>query len=101
VFAYETERTVNRAQGQIKQIIPDYGVGTLGVKGKRCSDVTVHEHLDVLVTAQRYVDSAVSKTCNVPSNTPWADFQGLYIGPGSAAARASRPTRSAGGGRES
>jgi ribonucleoside-diphosphate reductase alpha chain len=79
VFAYQTERTVNRAQGKIKQIIPDYGAGTLGVKGKRCSEVTIQEHLDVLVTAQRYVDSAVSKTCNVPSNTPWADFKGLYV----------------------
>jgi ribonucleoside-diphosphate reductase alpha chain len=58
--------------------VEDYGVAHLGVRGKRSQDVTVQEHLDVLVAAQQHVDSAVSKTCNVPGNTPWADFKRIY-----------------------
>lgn len=42
------------------------------------SEVTADEHLAVLATAQRWVDSDVSKTCNVPANMPWHDFKNLY-----------------------
>lgn len=79
VFAYQTERKINMPSGLITEVIPDYGVSRFGVRGKRCSDVTVAEHLAVLETATRHVDSAVSKTCNVPPSTPWSDFQNIYL----------------------
>jgi ribonucleoside-diphosphate reductase alpha chain len=40
--------------------------------------VTIDEHVKVLATAARLVDSAVSKTCNVDGSLPWADFKGVY-----------------------
>ncbi len=79
VFEYEFDRTVIEFDGPRKETIEDYGVKFLGVKGKRCADVTVKEHIDVLTTAQRYVDSSISKTCNVPSETSWEDFKTIYM----------------------
>ena len=79
VFAYETERQINMPSGPITEVIPDYGYARFGVRGKRCSEVTVQEHLEVLKVAARNVDSAVSKTCNVPASTPWTDFQNIYL----------------------
>jgi ribonucleoside-diphosphate reductase alpha chain len=39
----------------------------------------LQEHVDVLISAAERVDSAVSKTCNVPPNTPWEDFKNVYV----------------------
>jgi ribonucleoside-diphosphate reductase alpha chain len=79
VFSYRMERTVIQFDGPEVQVIEDYGVKYFGVKGKRASEVTVQEHLAVLETAAKYVDSAISKTCNVPSSTPWESFKDLYM----------------------
>jgi ribonucleoside-diphosphate reductase alpha chain len=78
VFAYEVERPIQTPQGRVSVRVGDYGVDFLGVRGKRSADVTPREHVDVLLTAQRYVDSAVSKTCNVTGETPWEEFVGIY-----------------------
>ena len=79
VFAYSFERTIQEFEGARVERIEDYGVRVLGVKGKRSRDVTVQEHLSVLSTAFQYVDSSVSKTCNVPGDTSWDDFKNIYI----------------------
>lgn len=78
VFAHAYRRPVNTPTGKVDMTIEDYGVAFLGVKGKLSADVTPQEHVDVLVTAQRYVDSAVSKTCNTTGETPWGEFTGIY-----------------------
>lgn len=78
VFDYISQRAVNMSDGPTVVRVEDYGVAHLGVHGKRCRDVTVDEHVAVLLTAQKYVDSAVSKTCNVPADTPWTEFTGVY-----------------------
>lgn len=79
VFALRTNRIVNLSDGAHTVVSLDYGLATFGVEGKTCDRVTVQEHLDVLVAAAERVDSAVSKTCNVPSDIPWSDFKGLYV----------------------
>jgi len=78
VFAYDTERPINTPNGRVVTRIGDYGADFLGVRGKLSEDVTAAEHVAVLLTAQRFVDSAVSKTCNVTGDTPWEDFTGIY-----------------------
>lgn len=78
VYSYEQERDINFPSGKRTVNVTDYGVQFLGVKGKRCEDVTIEEHLAVLATATKYVDSAVSKTCNVSPNMPWEDFKRVY-----------------------
>lgn len=78
VFSYEQERDINFPDGKRTVKVLDYGVQFLGVKGKRCADVTIDEHLAVLAAATKRVDSAVSKTCNVSPNMPWEEFKAVY-----------------------
>lgn len=79
VFSYGIERNINTPEGVMTSRLEDYGAAILGVRGKLTADVTAEEHVAVLTTAQRYVDSAVSKTVNMDGRTmPWADFKGIY-----------------------
>jgi len=79
VFAYSTMRTIQTVDGPIVVEINDYGVERFGVYGRRADDITVQDHLGVLLTSQKYIDSAVSKTCNVGDDVTWDEFQNVYI----------------------
>jgi ribonucleoside-diphosphate reductase alpha chain len=79
VFAYEMERTIIEFEGERVEVLQDYGLKNFGVKGKVSSDVTVEEHVAVLTSAQRYVDAAISKTCNVTSDIGWEAFKDIYV----------------------
>lgn len=78
VFAFAFSREINTSEGIIHEDVEDYGRRVFQTNGKVCSKVTVQEHLDVLCTAQTHIDSAVSKTCNVPGDVKWDDFKNLY-----------------------
>lgn len=79
VFSHEYERTVNMEHGEVKMIVQDYGVREFDVKGKTANECTVDEHLGVLITASKWVDSAVSKTINVGDDVLWEDFKQVYM----------------------
>lgn len=78
VFAYSLERQIHTPSGPIQAKVEDYGVAFLNTRGKIAADVTAAEHIAVLSTAQRHIDSAVSKTINMTSTMPWADFKDIY-----------------------
>lgn len=78
VFDYVTARPVNTPGGVEMIEVEDYGVANFGVRGRRAGEVTAQEHIAVLTTAQLWVDSAVSKTCNMDGSMSWEDFKGLY-----------------------
>jgi len=80
VVAYHQQRTIITLEGPKKYDVPDYGVEYLGVEGRTVMNggITAKEHVAVLATAQKHVDSAVSKTCNVPADHPYEDFKELY-----------------------
>ena len=50
--------------------LPDYFVTT--------DDITPKQHVDVQAAAQKWVDSSISKTANVPTDFAFEDFQGIY-----------------------
>jgi len=79
VFHHEIRRRVFMEDGQREEIIPDYGVASLGVYGKPAAEVSIAEHLKVLTLAAAFVDSSVSKTLNVPADTPWDQFKEIYM----------------------
>lgn len=81
VIAYEQSRRVIVPGGHRIITVPDYGATFLGVHGKtvESNEITAAEHIGVLCTAQMHVDSACSKTVNVPSNFSFDDFKDLYV----------------------
>lgn len=79
VFALETTRTIQTTEGASTETIPDYGWRNWSVLGKTSDQCSVDDHLNVLLTAQKYVDSSVSKTCNVGEDVSWEDFKEIYM----------------------
>jgi len=51
--------------------LPDYFV--------TADDVTPKQHIDVQAAAQKWVDSSISKTANVPSDYRFDDFKDIYL----------------------
>ena len=41
--------------------------------------VTPREHVDIQAAAQKWVDSSISKTANVPTDYKYEDFKGIYL----------------------
>ena len=78
VWAYETKRAINTPDGQQQVTVGDYGAAFLNTRGRLARDVSPLEHVDVVVTAQPAMDSAISKTVNVPAELPWAQFKDVY-----------------------
>ena len=79
-YDYHYERTVMEFDGVQKFWIDDYGSKHLGIKGRtiKQGSITIAEHLAVLGTAQEFVDSAISKTCNLSPNIDWQTFCDVY-----------------------
>lgn len=65
-----TESTVERVQ--------DYAYRVWGVRGRTADEISVQDHLSVLTTAQKWVDSACSKTCNVGDHVSFKEFKQVY-----------------------
>jgi ribonucleoside-diphosphate reductase alpha chain len=51
--------------------LPDYFI--------TAEDITPRQHVDVQAAAQRWVDSSISKTANVPTDYPYEDFKDIYL----------------------
>lgn len=79
VFMHEYERLVNTPEGQKTLQLTDYGVKEFGVFGMTANEISAEEHIAVLTTAQKHIDSSISKTCNVSSDMPWESFKDLYM----------------------
>jgi|TARA_Y100000034_G_C6910601_1_gene424850 ribonucleoside-diphosphate reductase alpha chain len=81
VLDYKQARTIIVPGGTRKVVVPDYGVEYLGVRGRTVvsGEITAAEHIGVLTTAQMHIDSACSKTVNVPANFSFNDFKDLYL----------------------
>jgi len=79
VFALKTQRTIQKWDGPMVVDVPDYGYAKWKVAGKTSDTCKPSEHLTVLATAQRYVDSACSKTINLSGDEDWSDFKRIYM----------------------
>ncbi len=51
--------------------LPDYFVAA--------DDITPKAHVDIQAAAQTWIDSSISKTANVPTDYPYADFKDIYL----------------------
>lgn len=50
--------------------LPDYFVAA--------DDISPKEHVDIQAASQKWIDSSISKTANVPTNYPYEDFKDIY-----------------------
>ena len=78
VFSYGFDRTIQTIEGPKVERVDDYGVRVLGVRGKTADQCTLDEHLAVLQLASKWMDSAVSKTCNVGDHVSFDEFKNVY-----------------------
>jgi len=42
-------------------------------------DITPREHVDIQAAAQKWIDSSISKTANVPTDYKYEDFKDIYL----------------------
>ena len=42
-------------------------------------EITPKQHVDVQAAAQKWIDSSISKTANVPTDFPYEDFKDIYM----------------------
>jgi len=52
-------------------VLPDYFIAA--------DQVTPRQHVDIQAAAQKWVDSSISKTANVPTDYPFEDFKDIYM----------------------
>lgn len=79
VFSYGYDRTIQTPDGPKVERVDDFGVRVFGVRGKTADQCGVDDHLGVLLVAQEWTDSAVSKTCNVGDHVSFDDFKDIYM----------------------
>ena len=77
-FSLFYDRTIQEFDGHQIQRVEDYAFKH-GVEGRTANDISADEHLSVLSLVSKYIDSAVSKTCNVGSNVTFDEFKELYF----------------------
>jgi len=51
--------------------LPDYFISA--------DEVTPKQHVDIQAAAQKWVDSSISKTANVPTDFPYEEFKDIYM----------------------
>ena len=51
--------------------LPDYFI--------TAEDINPREHVDIQAAAQKWVDSSISKTANVPTDYPYEQFKDIYL----------------------
>ncbi|HEX7043521.1 MAG TPA: adenosylcobalamin-dependent ribonucleoside-diphosphate reductase [Burkholderiales bacterium] len=54
-----------------KNRLPDYFT--------TADDITPRQHVDIQAAAQKWVDSSISKTANVPTDFPYEEFKDIYM----------------------
>jgi len=79
VFSHWYDRTIQTWEGPKVERVEDYGYREWGIEGVTADQCSIIQHLDVLLEASPYVDSAVSKTCNVGPDVTWEQFKDVYM----------------------
>jgi ribonucleoside-diphosphate reductase alpha chain len=79
----------DRSRGLLREtVVKDYGVRFLEEKGlwdraaswaATTTELSIDEHIKTMRVFAKYIDSAMSKTVNIPSDYPFNDFKRLYL----------------------
>ncbi len=73
LLAYRTLINPDAIPGSAKdgETLPGYFIAA--------DDIHPKEHVDVQAAAQKWIDSSISKTANVPTQYPYDDFKSIYL----------------------
>ena len=71
VWSFELLAYRELVDPEARDDLPEYFVSS--------DDVAPREHVDVQAAAQRWVDSSISKTANVPTDFPYEEFKDIYL----------------------
>ena len=72
------DRTIQNFDGHTIERVEDYAYRQ-GVHGRTANEISAEDHVAVLALCSKYIDSAVSKTCNVGDDVSYDDFKNLYL----------------------
>jgi len=72
------DRTIQNFDGHTVERVEDYAYRQ-GVNGRTANEISAEDHVSVLALCSKYIDSAVSKTCNVGADVSYDDFKNLYL----------------------
>ena len=78
-FSVRYERTVQTFEGPKIEVVEDYGYHNWGYEPKTADMCSIDDHLNVLLAAQKHVDSAISKTVNVGDHVTFEEFKEVYM----------------------
>ena len=59
------------AEDATENTLPDYFI--------TAEDITPNAHVDIQAAAQKWIDSSISKTANVPTDYPYEEFKNIYL----------------------
>ena len=59
------------AEDAVENMLPEYFI--------TAEDITPNAHVDIQAAAQKWIDSSISKTANVPTDYPYEDFKNIYL----------------------
>ena len=76
-FSLTYTRDIQEFEGTTTYHVEDYAYRQ-GVNGLTANEISAQDHVKVLALASKYVDSAVSKTCNVGDDVTYDEFKELY-----------------------
>jgi len=78
VFSYELlayRELINKQampfSEKAEEKLPDYFISA--------DDVTPTQHVDIQAAAQKWIDSSISKTANIPTDFPYEEFKDIYL----------------------
>lgn len=71
ICEYKTSFTLNGVELYVKDELPESFVTAL--------EMSAADHLAMLKVVQPYIDSAISKTVNIPADYPFEDFKDIYF----------------------
>lgn len=91
IFSFEHSRTMLLSEGKERVHLQDYAFNLYGsstqgsdiyefdVCFETADKLTPYQHVRIQAEFQKYIDSAVSKTVNVPKDYPFEKFKNVYI----------------------
>lgn len=73
-------RNIYQRDGSVRSFeLVDFAESEYDVRGVTSEECSVEDHVEVLCVASKYVDSSVSKTCNVGPEVSFLEFKDIYL----------------------